>query len=153
MGAAKPHNWKEQKMSIPKWLQISHDQVFSLGAYLVSEVTPMIDFDKSSGDNRVQATDRDTGLPMWQVEVLDGDPAAPKRSRTVTVKFAAPTQPTAPANTSGTPFTPVVFEGLMALPYIERSGDFSRITWSFRASGMTAPAKTSAAANTAKASA
>ncbi|WP_024441065.1 hypothetical protein [Mycobacterium sp. UM_WGJ] len=140
-------------MSIPKWLQISHDQVFSLGAYLVSEVTPMIDFDKSSGDNRVQATDRDTGLPMWQVEVLDGDPAAPKRSRTVTVKFAAPTQPTAPANTSGTPFTPVVFEGLMALPYIERSGDFSRITWSFRASGMTAPAKTSAAANTAKASA
>lgn len=140
-------------MSIPKWLQISHDQVFSLGAYLVSEVTPMIDFDKSSGDNRVQATDRDTGLPMWQVEVLDGDPAAPKRSRTVTVKFAAPTQPTAPANTSGTPFTPVVFEGLMALPYIERSGDFSRIAWSFRASGMTAPGKTSAAANTAKASA
>lgn len=72
------------------------NQVFPLGAYLVSEVTPMIDFDKSSGDNRVQATDRDTGLPMWQVEVLDGDPAAPKRSRTVTVKFAAPTQPTAP---------------------------------------------------------
>ncbi|MEB3062492.1 plasmid replication, integration and excision activator [[Mycobacterium] zoologicum] len=140
-------------MSIRKWLQIGNDQVFSLGAYLVSEVTPMIDFDKSAGDNRVQATDRDTGVPMWQVEVLDGDPAAPKRSRTVTVKFAAQTQPTAPANTSGTPFTPVVFEGLMALPYIERSGDFSRIAWSFRASGMTAPTKTSTAANTAKASA
>ena len=36
----------------------------------------MIDFDKSSVDNRVQATDRDTGSPMWQVEALDGDPAA-----------------------------------------------------------------------------
>lgn len=71
-------------MAIPKWLQIDHDQVFSLGAFIVSEVTPMIDFDKSSGENRVQARDRDTGLPMWQVEVLDGDPAAPKRSRTVT---------------------------------------------------------------------
>lgn len=92
-------------MSIPKWLQIGHDQVFSLGAFLVSEVTPMIDFDKSSGENRVQARDRDTGLPMWQVEVLDGDPAAPKRSRTVTVKFASPTQPSTPANSSGTPFT------------------------------------------------
>ena len=140
-------------MSIPKWLQIGHDQVFSLGAFLVSEVTPMIDFDKSSGDNRVQATDRDTGSPMWQVEVLDGDPAAPKRSRTVTVKFAAQKQPVAPTNSSGTPFTPVVFEGLMALPYIERSGDFSRIAWSFRASGMTVPGRPSAASSTGRASA
>jgi hypothetical protein len=140
-------------MSMPKWLQITHDRVFPYGAFLVSEVTPMIDFDKSSGENRVQATDRETGSPMWQVEVLDGDPAAPKRSRTVTVKFAAQKQPTAPTNTSGTPFTPVVFEGLMALPYIERSGDFSRIAWSFRASGMTAPGKPSTALTTSRASA
>ncbi len=140
-------------MSIPKWLQIAHDQVFSCGAFVVSEVMPMIDFDKSSGENRVQATDRETGAPMWQVEVLDGDPAAPKRSRTVTVKFAASTQPSAPTNSSGTPFTPVVFEGLMALPYIERSGDFSRIAWSFRASGMRAPGKPSGATATARESA
>lgn len=71
----------------------------------------------------------------------------------MTIKFAAQTQPTAPANSSGTPFTPVVFEGLMALPYIERSGDFSRIAWSFRASGMTAPGKPSSASNTGRASA
>ncbi|MGB5794423.1 MAG: plasmid replication, integration and excision activator [Mycolicibacter algericus] len=131
-------------MSIPRWLQLSHDQVFPCGAFVVSEVMPMIDFDKSSGENRVQATDRETGAPMWQVEVLDGDPTAPKRSRTVTVKFAAQTAPTAPPNSSGTPFTPVVLEGLMALPYVERSGDFSRIGWSFRASGMRAPGKPSA---------
>lgn len=90
-------------MSIPKWLHLGHDQVFALGAFLVSEVTPMIDFDKSSGENRVQARDRDTGLPMWQVEVLDGDPAAPKRSRTVTVKFASPTQPLHPPIPAGHP--------------------------------------------------
>jgi hypothetical protein len=140
-------------MSIPKWLQLGHDQVFALGAFLVSDVTPLIDFDKSAGQNRVQATDRETGTPMWQVEVLDGDPAAPKRSRTVTVKFAAATQPVPPTNTSGTPFTPVVFEGLTALPYVERSGDFSRIAWSFRASGMTAPGKPSAASSAGRASA
>lgn len=140
-------------MSIPKWLQLTHDQVFPCGAFVVSEVMPMIDFDKSSGENRVQATDRETGAPMWQVEVLDGDPAAPKRSRTVTVKFASPTQPVAPTNTSGTPFTPVIFEGLIALPYIERSGDFSRIAWSFRASGMTAPGKSPAASNAGRVSA
>jgi hypothetical protein len=140
-------------MSIPKWLQIGHEQVFSHGAFVVSEVTPMIDFDRSSGDNRVQATDRDTGLPMWQVEVLDGDPAAPKRSRTVTVKFAAQTQPTAPTNSSGTPFTPVIFEGLTALAYVEKAGDFSRIAWSFRAAGMTAPGKSSAASASGRVSA
>jgi hypothetical protein len=140
-------------MSIPKWLQVGHEQVFSFGAFLVSEVTPMIDFDRSSGDNRVQATDRDTGLPMWQVEVLDGDPAAPKRSRTVTVKFAAQTQPIAPTNSSGTPFTPVIFEGLTALPYIEKAGDFSRIAWSFRAAGMTAPGKSSGASASGRVSA
>jgi len=140
-------------MSIPKWLQLSHEQVFSCGAFVVSEVMPMIDFDKSSGENRVQATDRETGVPMWQVEVLDGDPVAPKRSRTVTVKFAAQTAPTTPPNASGTPFTPVVLEGLTALPYIERSGDFSRIAWSFRASGMKAPGKPSATTTTARESA
>ncbi|MCH9759478.1 MAG: plasmid replication, integration and excision activator [Actinomycetia bacterium] len=140
-------------MSIPKWLPIAHDEAFSCGAFVVSDVTPMIDFDKSSGDNRVQAHDRDTGLPMWQVEALDGDPAAPKRSRTVTVKFAAQQQPVAPPNSSGMPFTPVVFEDLTALPYIERSGDFSRIAWSFRASGMTTATKSSAASNSGRASA
>jgi len=140
-------------MSIPKWLQLGHDQVFALGAFLVSDVTPMIDFERSSGDNRVQATDRDSGAPMWQVEALDGDPAAPKRSRTVKVKFASTTQPIPPTNTSGTPFTPVVFEGLTALPYIERSGDFSRIAWSFRASGMTAPGKSSATSSAGRVSA
>lgn len=71
----------------------------------------------------------------------------------MTIKFAAETQPATPTNSSGTPFTPVIFEGLTALPYIERSGDFSRIAWSYRASGMTTPGKSSAAANTNRASA
>jgi hypothetical protein len=99
-------------MSIPKWLQLGHDQVFALGAFLVSDVTPMIDFDKSSGENRVQARDRDTGLPMWQVEALDGDPAAPKRSRTVTIKFAAATQPVPPTNNQRDPVHPGGLRGL-----------------------------------------
>jgi hypothetical protein len=140
-------------MSLPKWLKIGHDQAFAHGAFLVSDVTPVIDFDKSTRDNRVQAHDRDSGLPMWQAEALDGDPAAPKRSRTVTVKFASQTQPEPPANTSGAPFTPVVFEDLMALAYIERSGDFSRIAWSFRATRMTAPGKPAAASSSGRVSA
>lgn len=51
-------------MSIPKWLQIAHDQVFSCGAFVVSEVMPMIDFDKSSGEN--QPSKRPTVKPARQ---------------------------------------------------------------------------------------
>lgn len=130
-------------MSIPRWIKMAHEQVFPEGAYLVSDVTPVIDFDRSSGENRVQATDKLTALPMWQVDVLDGDRAASKRARTITVKFAAAVQPVPPSNNTSMPITPVVFEELTVLPYIERSGDFGRIAWSFRAAGMSAPGKAS----------
>jgi hypothetical protein len=120
-----------------------HNQAFAQGAFLVSDVTPVLDYDRSTGENMVLATDKETALPMWQVEVLDGDRAASKRARTVTVKFAAAVQPIPPSNDSGMPFTPVVFEDLIALPYIERSGDFPRIVWSFRAAGMSAAGKAS----------
>jgi hypothetical protein len=125
-------------MSVPRWLHVSHQQVFPHRAFLVSDVTAVTDYERSTKDSRVQAHDRETGVPLWQVEVLDGDPAASKRSRTVTVKFAAKTQPECPSNTSGMPFTPVIFEHLCVLAYVDRSGESGRIAWSFRASGMTA---------------
>ena len=59
-----------------------------------SEVEPLDDFDKSTKDNRVQARDKDTGLPLWQVEVLDFDPQA--REKTFKVKIAAEVQPVPP---------------------------------------------------------
>ena len=104
----------------------------------MSDVTAVIDYERSTKDNKVQATDRESGQPLWQVEVLDGDPAASKRARTVTVKFATTAQPVCPPNASGMPFTPVVFEELSVLAYVDRSGESGRIAWSFRASGMTA---------------
>lgn len=51
----------------------------------------MRDFDKSSPGVPVQATDKETGLPMWAVSVLDADPDARKNQKTVTVKIAART--------------------------------------------------------------
>lgn len=122
-------------------------------AFLVSDVTAVIDYEKSTTDNRVQATDRESGLPLWQVEVLDGDPAASKRTRTVTVKFATRTQPECPPDVSGMPFTPVVFEELCLLPYVDRSGESGRIAWSFRASGMAADAAKTPSPSTGRVSA
>lgn len=125
-------------MAVPKWLSVSHLQVFPHRAFVVSDVTAVIDYERSTKDNKVQAADRESGHPLWQVEVLDGDPAASKRTRTVTVKFATPRQPECPPNTSGMPFNPVVFGELCILPYVDRSSEGGRIAWSFRASSMTA---------------
>ena len=125
-------------MSVPKWLTVSHQQVFPHRAFLVSDVTAVIDYERSTKDNKIQATDRESGQPLWQVEVLDGDPAANKRARTLTVKFAAPAEPVRPPAASGMPFTPVIFEGLAVLPYVDRSSESGRIAWSFRAASMTA---------------
>lgn len=69
--------------------------------------------------------------------MLDADPDASRAARTVVVKFSAKVQPVPPANESGTPFTPVIFHGLTALPYVEKvSEDFSRVAWSYKADAM-----------------
>ena len=128
-------------MAIARRFRITHDEVFGHGAYLVSEVTPVLDFEKSSREVKVQQVDKETGLLLWSVDALDADPEARKASKTVSVKFAAPYQPVPPANSSGMPFTPVVFEGLTALPYVDENGTRARLAWSFRAESMAAPGK------------
>jgi len=128
-------------MAIARRFKISHDEVFPFGAYLVGEVGPVFDFEKSSKDIKVQQVDKDSGLLLWSVEVLDADPDAGKKSKTVTVKLAARVQPVPPEALPGLPFRPVVFQGLSALPYIDDAGKFSRIVWSFKAETMTAPGK------------
>lgn len=124
-------------MAMARRIKVSHEDVFPHGAYLVSEVQQVVDFDRSTREMRYQQTDKDTGLLLWQVDVLDADPEAKRSSRAVSVKIAAKVQPVPPANESEGPFTPVVFQGLTALPYVEAvSESFSRIAWSFRAETM-----------------
>ena len=124
-------------MAIAKRFKISHDEVFPHGAYLVSPVSPVYDFERSTRETKIQQIDPDSGLPLWSVDVLDADPDASRAARTVVVKFTAKVQPVPPANESGGPFTPVVFHGLTALPYVERvTEDFSRVAWSFKADAM-----------------
>lgn len=127
-------------MALSKRLKVTHDEVFPFGAFLVGLVTPVVDFDRSTRETKYQQIDKDSGLPLWQIDVLDADPEAKRSAKTVSVKMAVKVQPVPPANESESPFTPVVFEGMTALPYVEKVGeDFSRIAWSFRAEGMRSP--------------
>lgn len=129
-------------MAINGRFRVSMEDVFPHGAYVVSEVTVTRDFDKSTKERTVQALNRDTGVPVWDVQVMDADPAASKRQKTVTVKIIAPHQPV-PPTANGLPFAAVEFDGLMVTPYVDDSGGRPRVAYSIRARGMTAPGKRS----------
>ena len=138
-------------MALARRFKVPHHDVFPFGAYLVSEVTPVYDFEKSTREVKVQDHDKETGLPLWQVDVLDADPEAARKSKTVTIKMAAKVQPVPPPNDGSSPFTAVVFEGLTATPWVDSTrctgpepGKSHRCraqsAWSFRAEGI-APSK------------
>jgi hypothetical protein len=129
-------------MAIKGAIRLTHGDVFPHGSYVVGDVEPMRDFDRSTKEQAVQAVDRDTGLLVWTVDVVDADPEA--RERTVRVKVLAPVQPVPPEPAAGVPFRPVEFDGLTATPYVQTTASGrGRLAWSFRATGMHAPARAS----------
>ena len=126
-------------MALTNRFKITMLDVFPHGAYLVSEVEAVRDFDKSSAGRPVQSVDKESGLPVWAVSVLDADPEARRGDKTVTVKIAAPHQPIPPEAMAGVPFRPVEFDGLTVTPYVNESGGRPRVAYSLRATGMRAP--------------
>ena len=136
-------------MAIKGAIPMAHDDVFPHGCYMVGDVQAMRDFDRSTKDQAVQAVDRETGVLVWAVDVVDADPEA--RERTVRIKVLAPVQPVPPEAAPGVPFRPMEFEGLTVTPYVATTASGrSRLAWSFRARGMRAPGRVPAAAGNAK---
>ncbi|MFC7595779.1 plasmid replication, integration and excision activator [Terrabacter sp. GCM10028922] len=135
-------------MAMQKRFGVKHDDVFPKMAFLKGGVDAVADFNAPArpDGSRPQQIDKDTGLPLWQVLILDADDEAGKKDTAVTIKIAAKHQPVPPENKTPFPWTPVEFVGLTALPYVEYTGskdkdghDRTRIVWSFRAEGMVAP--------------
>jgi hypothetical protein len=120
---------------------MQHRDVFPRGAYLVDEFEAVADYNAQvrPDGSRPQATDAESGLPVWSVSVIDADPEANKKDKSVTVKVAAKQQPVPPENKSGTPFTLVEFTGLTATAWVDDSGQRPRLAWSIRATGIQAP--------------
>jgi hypothetical protein len=127
-------------MAVQGPFKVDCGELFPHGLGVVSEVEPMADFDKSTRENRVQARDKDSGLPLWQVEVLDFDQQA--REKTFRVKIAAAVQPVPPEIVAQVPVRPVVLEGLTVTPYI-KEGNRPRIAYSLRCTGLAAPGRRS----------
>ncbi|GAA2236527.1 hypothetical protein GCM10010413_41120 [Promicromonospora sukumoe] len=130
-------------MAMQRRFAVAHEDVFPKGAFLKGEVEPVQDFnaDKRPDGSRPQQRDKDTGLPLWQVVVLDADEEAGKKDTAVTVKIAAPHQPVPPENKTPFPWTPIEFVGLTALPYVDDNGTRPRLAWSYKADDVCEPGK------------
>jgi hypothetical protein len=111
-------------------VQFSH--VFPHGAYAAGAVEPVRDFEASKPDRFVQAKDRENGLPLWAVDVIDADPAA--RVKMARVKIAASERPVLPPASPAMPFLPVELTGLAVIPYVNPAG---RLAYSLKAAGIT----------------
>jgi hypothetical protein len=115
-------------------IPIDFGLVFPAGVYAAGGFEAVRDFDASTNGRFVQSKDKQSGLPLWQVEVIDADQDA--RTRTVKVKVAAQVQPVLPNGPAGVPFVPVEFTGLTVTPYVNQAG---RLAYSLKASGVRSP--------------
>ena len=134
-------------MAVQGHIPVEFGAVFPDGAYAAGTIEMVRDFDRSTSDRPVQQADKETGLPLWVVEVIDAQENA--RQRTVKVKIAAQVQPVLPSQPPGSPFTPVEFDGMTATPYVDTSrctGDgkhkcAARLAYSLKATGVRAPSR------------
>ncbi|CAJ64081.1 MULTISPECIES: hypothetical protein [Frankia] len=121
-------------MAVPQRIPVRFEDVFPQGAYVLA-VEAANDFEKvKAGLADVQARDKGNGERVWSVRVLDADPAA--RKSEVKVKMTGETPPDLPDMLPGTPFRPVVFDGLLVVPYVDSNGARPRQEYSLRASAM-----------------
>ena len=134
-------------MAIKGQIPVEFGTVFPGGAYAAGPVEKVRDFERSRKDEVIQQTDKDSGLPLWVVEVIDAQEDA--RQRTVKVKIAAQVQPVLPPPVPGSPFTPVEFDGMTATPYVDASRCQAkdtgkcgaRVAYSLKATGIRAPSR------------
>jgi len=131
-------------MAIQGPIPVDFAQVFPRGAFAAGTFEPVQDFEaskggrfvQSKGGRFVQSKDKQTGQPLWAVEVIDADPQA--RDKTARVKIAAADQPVLPSAHAGMPFVPVEFTGLTVTPYVNQAG---RLAYSLKATGVRAPGR------------
>jgi hypothetical protein len=132
-------------MALQGPIPVQFGQVFPDGAYAAGSFEMVRDFDRSTADRIIQQADKDSGLPLWVVEVIDAQEDA--RQRTVKVKVAAQVQPVLPPPAPGSPFTAIEFEGMTATPYVDsgrcqgKGKCAARQAYSLKATGVRAPSR------------
>lgn len=122
-------------MAVQGRINVRHEDVFPQPTLLLS-VSAVENFDKARAareagrkDADVQDRDRDTGMRLWTASILD--PTAPEGRREIKVKIASEQQPVPPTGV----MTPVEFDGLQVIPYVDTNRTRPRLGIAYRASG------------------
>lgn len=124
-------------MAIQRNFNVSFSDIFPAGAYAVSEVEPVLDYNAaSSGNERPQKIDEKTNLPMWQLSVLDADPEAKKAQKTINVKILSAALPVVPEPKGGLPFASIEFDGLSVTPYVNTNSNRPSLEYSVKATAI-----------------
>jgi hypothetical protein len=139
-------------MAVDGRINVRHEDVFPVPV-LVLGVEPAEDFDKIKaaraagqvdGKGRVladvQVRDKESGLRLWQVSILD--PSAKQGQREIKVKVAAEVQPVPPNGLMQL----CEFEGLQVIPYLDSNRTKPRVAIAYRAAGFRGKQRQSAAA-------
>ena len=122
-------------------LAVEFGAAFPFGVGMVGEVQEQNDFNASTREHPVQARDKDTGLPLWLIEVIDFDPQA--RTKTYRVKVVSELRPVPPEALADAPIRPVVLQGLTVTPYIA-DGPRPKIAYSLKCTALLALGRRSA---------
>lgn len=115
-------------------IPVTFEKVFPHGCYVVGEVQEVKDFDAKRD---TQATDKQTGLPVWQVPVMDADPTLKAAQKTVAVKILSSVRPVVPPSLPGLNISPAEFDGIEVTPYVHQAT--GRLAYSIRVREMRAP--------------
>lgn len=121
-------------------LPIDFSLVFAHGAAVTTDVEQVMQFEGGKSTGR-QEIDKDTGLPVWQVTVMDADPSVKGPSKSVKVKILSDVQPVPPPGLPGfESIRPVEFVGMTARAYVTEvmQGRY-KVAWSLKAREMVAP--------------
>lgn len=126
-------------MAVDGRINVRHEDVFQVPVLLLG-VEPINDFEKVKAKvPDPQERDRETGMRLWAVSILD--PSARQGQREIKVKIAADHQPVPPNG----PMQPVEFDGLQVIPYLDTNRARPRVAIAYRAGGFRGKARANAA--------
>ena len=119
-------------MAVDGRINVRHEDVFTEPVAVLS-VDPVEDFDKKrAGAGDPQELDKQTGMRLWSVSILD--PTAQAGKREIKVKIAASHKPVPPNGL----MQPAEFDGLQVIPYLDSNRAKPRVAIAYRAAGFRA---------------
>ncbi|WP_019932255.1 hypothetical protein [Nocardia sp. BMG111209] len=113
---------------------VPFDVAFPEGAGLIGEIEKVFTFNERRRQYTTdQDVDTETGLLKWKARLVDYSDDVRGSDTGIDLVFLSPVQPIPP---EGRRIRDIELEGLMVQPRVTKVGDFSKLTYSYFATGI-----------------